>query len=147
MRNKTYNVVLEKQKIKRPILKNVLRAFYVGGLIGLIGQFLLWFYNKKLGIEMKNAQTLMAMTLVAVASLLTGFGIFDIIGEYAGAGTYIPITGFANSVSSTALESKSEGLILGVLMNMFKLAGAVIATGIISSFVVGLIAFLVRGVL
>ena len=139
MRNKTYNVVLEKQKIKRPILKNVLRAFYVGGLIGLIGQFLLWFYNKKLGIEMKNAQTLMAMTLVAVASLLTGFGIFDIIGEYAGAGTYIPITGFANSVAAPAVEFKKEGQVFGIGCKIFTIAGPVITYGLVASVAAGLI--------
>ena len=87
----------------------------------------------------------MALVLVSIAAILTGFGIFDKIGEVAGAGTIIPITGFANSLTSSALESKSEGIITGILTNMFKLAGAIIVTGIVSSFIVGTIIFLIRG--
>ena len=88
---------------------------------------------------------LMALVLVSVASILTGFGIFDKIGEVAGAGTIVPITGFANSLTSSALEAKSEGIICGILTNMFKLAGAIIVTGIVSAFTIGTIIYFIRG--
>ena len=103
-------------------------------------------FNKILNIELKTSQMLMALVLVSIAAILTGFGVFDKIGEIAGAGTIIPITGFANSLTSSALESKSEGIITGILTNMFKLAGAIIVTGIVSSFIIGTIIFLLRGI-
>jgi stage V sporulation protein AC len=104
----------------------------------------LWLFNDILEIEKDTSNILMAMVLVFIASLLTGIGIFDKIGEFAGAGTIVPITGFANSLTSSTLESKSEGIITGILTNMFKLAGAVIAAGIISAFIVGTVIYLIR---
>ena len=86
----------------------------------------------------------MSITLVFIASLLTGIGVFDKIGQFAGAGTFIPITGFANSLTSSALESKSEGLVLGIMTNMFKLAGAIIVAGAVSAFLAGNIIYFVR---
>ena len=85
-------------------------------------------------MEEKVATSLMSITLVFLASLLTGLGIYDRIGQFAGAGSIIPITGFSNSMTSAALESKSEGIVLGIMTNMFKLAGAVIVAGIVSAF-------------
>ena len=85
----------------------------------------------------------MSITIIVIASILTGLGIFDKIGQIAGAGTYLPITGFANSMTSSAIESRSEGLIFGILTNMLKLAGTVIVTGVISAFVVSTLLYLV----
>ena len=144
MKNKIYNQILKEDEVKRPVIKNAVKAFMIGGTICLFGQLLLWLFVDILKIEKDTSNILMAMVLVFVTSLLTGFGIFDRIGEIAGAGTIVPITGFANSLTSSALESKSEGIITGILTNMFKLAGAVIATGIISAFIVGTIIYLIR---
>lgn len=144
MKNKIYNQILKEEEIKRPIVKNAIKAFISGGLICLFGQVLLWLFSEILKINKDTANILMAMVLVLVTSILTGIGIFDKIGEVAGAGTIVPITGFANSLTSSALESKSEGIITGILTNMFKLAGAVIATGIISAFLVGTVIYLIR---
>lgn len=144
MKNKIYNQILKEEEIKRPVINNAIKAFIIGGLICLFGQGLLWLFNDILEIEKDTSNILMAMVLVFIASLLTGIGIFDKIGEFAGAGTIVPITGFANSLTSSALESKSEGIITGILTNMFKLAGAVIAAGIISAFIVGTVIYLIR---
>lgn len=145
MKNKIYNQILDKEEIKRPIIKNSIIAFVIGGLICLFGECLIVLFNKVFKIEQKTSQMLMALVIVSITALLTGIGIFDKIGEIAGAGTIIPITGFANSLTSSSLESKSEGIITGILTNMFKLAGAIIATGIISSFIIGTIIYLLRG--
>lgn len=146
MKNKVYNKILDNQEVKRPIIKNSILAFLIGGLICLFGEVLIFLFNKILNIELKTSQMLMALVLVSIAAILTGFGVFDKIGEIAGAGTIVPITGFANSLTSSALESKSEGIITGILTNMFKLAGAIIVTGIVSSFIVGTIIYLLRGI-
>lgn len=135
--------VLEKNKIKRPIIKNAIKAFLVGGLIGIIAQGLLDLYMKVFELEESMSTSMMSITLVFIASILTGIGVYDKIGQISGAGTIIPITGFSNSMTSAALESKSEGVILGIMTNMFKLAGAVIVAGIVSSFVFGSLIYLV----
>lgn len=144
MKNKIYSKVLEEEQIKRPILKNCLKAFIIGGSICLFGEGLLWFFKDILLLEKENAQILMSITIVTLTAILTGLGIFDFIGEHAGAGTIIPITGFANSMTSSALESKSEGIVLGILTNIFKLAGAVVSAGVISAFFIGTIIYLFR---
>lgn len=145
MNNKEiYAAVLERNPVKRSIFKKTLMAFLVGGIIGLIAQILISLFYELLGIELKISQSLMSMTIVFVTSILTGFGIFDKIGQHAGAGTYIPITGFANSMTSSAIESRSEGLVLGIMANMFKLAGTIIVAGVVSSFVSGIIIYIVR---
>jgi stage V sporulation protein AC len=142
--NKIFKKALDQNKIKRPIFKNALKAFLVGGLISLIGQGFLDLYIKVLKLDKSISNSLMSITLVFIASLLTGLGIFDKIGQFAGAGSFIPITGFSNSLTASALESKSEGLVLGIMMNMFKLAGSVIVAGAISAFIAGSIVYLGR---
>lgn len=144
MKNKIYNQILDKEEIKRPIIKNAIKAFIIGGLICAFGEVLIMIFNKGFKIDEDTSKMLMSLVLVTITAILTGFGVFDKIGEVAGAGTIVPITGFANSLTSSALESKSEGIITGILTNMFKLAGAVIATGIISAFIVGSIIYFVR---
>lgn len=136
---------IDNNQPKRSIVKNSLKAFLVGGLISCIAEGLLEIYNKLLNIEEKTASSLVSITIVFITSVLTGFGIFDKIGQFAGAGTIVPITGFANSMTSSAIESKSEGLILGIMTNMFKLAGAVIVAGVVSAFLSGLIIYIIGG--
>ena len=104
----------------------------------------MYLFKDKVGLPKDQANSLMYIVVVGVTSILTGFGIFDKIGQFSGAGTLIPITGFSNSMTSAALESKSEGIVLGIMTNMFKLAGAVIAAGVVSAFISGLIIYLVR---
>ncbi len=135
---------LNNNRVKRPILKNTIKAFIVGGLISVIAQGFLDLYLRVFKIEEKFSSSLMSITLVFIASLLTGLGVYDRIGQFSGAGTIVPITGFSNSMTSAALESKSEGLVLGVMNNMFKLAGAIIVAGVVSAFVAGNLIYFVR---
>ena len=144
MKNKIYNHILDEEDIKRPIVKNSVKACLVGGLICLFGEFLIFLFTNVFKIEKTTAQILMSMCIVTITCILTGIGIFDKIGEFSGTGTIIPITGFANSLTSSALESKSEGIITGILTNMFKLAGAIIVTAIVSSFIVATVIYLIR---
>lgn len=136
---------IDNNQPKRRIVFNSIKAFLVGGIISCIAEGLLEIYNKLFSIEEKTASSLVSITIVFITSVLTGFGIFDKIGQFAGAGTIVPITGFANSMTSSAIESKSEGLILGIMTNMFKLAGAVIVAGVVSAFLSGLIIYIIGG--
>ena len=139
-----YQSIIEQKPVKRPVIKNAIFAFLIGGIIGIIAEGLITLYVKAFKIEVLMANSLMSMTIVFITSILTGIGVFDKIGQIAGAGTYIPITGFSNSMTSAALEGKSEGVILVIMSNMFKLAGAVIVAGVVSSFVSATIIYLIR---
>lgn len=139
--------VINKNKIKRPVIKNCFKAFLIGGSICLIGEIIRNFFMKILNIDEQASNTLLLLVVIFIACLLTGLGIYDKIGQHAGAGTIIPISGFANSLTSASIESKSEGFIQGILNNIFKLAGPVIATAIFSSSIIGLVLYLLRGVL
>ena len=123
---------------KSPSWKNCLNAFLIGGLICAIGQGIMNGYLA-LGLDKEGAGTAMSMTLVAISALLTGLSIYDDIAKHAGAGTLVPITGFANAVSSAAVEFQTEGFILGVGAKMFTIAGPVIVYGVSASVVYGLI--------
>jgi stage V sporulation protein AC len=123
----------------RPIFKNVLRAFFVGGTICLLGEFIQKFFITYFNFTEKTAGNPTVAVLVFISVLLTGLGVYDKIAQYAGAGTAVPVTGFANSIASAALEHKSEGYVLGVGGNMFKLAGCVIVFGVFSAFIIGLL--------
>ena len=120
-------------------LKNIVLAFVWGGCIGVLGQLVLQGFMNVLNLSFQQASAPTQMVFIASASLLTGFGVYDRLGQHAGAGLFIPITGFSNSLTSCALESKSEGLIYGIGSNMFKLAGSVLTYGIVSAYVLGLI--------
>lgn len=124
---------------KRPILKNCIRAFLVGGIICTIGQILQFFFMTYFNFNEKTAVGPTTIVLIFVSALLTGFGIYDHLGQWAGAGSAVPITGFANSIASASIEHKSEGFVLGVAGNMFQLAGAIIVYGVFSAFVVATI--------
>lgn len=139
-----YKKVMENQKIKRPIFKNACFSFLIGGLIGCIAEGLITLYVNVFKLKTLTSNSLMSMTIVFLTSFLTGIGVFDKIGQVAGAGTFIPITGFANSMTSAALDGKSEGLVLGIMSNMFKLAGAVIVAGVVSAFFSSIVIYLVR---
>jgi stage V sporulation protein AC len=122
-------------------IKNCSIAFISGGIIGGIGQGFLYLYLDIMKMNLETSQTLMIMTMIGLAALITGLGIFDKIGQICGAGTFIPITGFANAVVSSAMEGRSEGPIFGIGSNMFKLAGSVITYGITSAILVALVRY------
>lgn len=124
---------------KRPVVKNCLRAFVVGGFICTIGQGLQWFFITYFNFTDKTAGNPTAAILIIISALLTGLGVYDHIAQWAGAGTAVPITGFANTIASAAIEHRTEGYVLGVGGNMFKLAGSVIAFGVFSAFVVAIV--------
>lgn len=139
MNKETYKQYADARAPKSPILKNCLHAFLVGGLICCIGQGLLLLYTKVCGLPKEDAGTLASVTLVAVAVLLTGLGLFDRIAKFAGAGTLVPITGFANSVVSPAIDSHAEGLILGVGAKIFTVAGPVLLYGTLAGCLYGVV--------
>ncbi len=139
MNKETYKKYADARAPRSPILKNCIRAFLVGGLICILGQGLKDVYTKLCGMEKEDAGTLTAVTLVFLAVLLTGIGIFDRIAKFAGAGTLVPITGFANAVASPAIDSKSEGWILGVGSKIFSVAGPVLLYGTLAGAVYGVI--------
>ena len=129
-----------------PVLKNSARAFFVGGLICAAGQLLLELYGGVLGMAESEAGTLCAVTLVFIAALLTGIGVFDNVARWAGAGTVVPITGFANAVVSSAIDSRSEGLVLGVGAKIFTVAGPVLLYGTLSGVAYGVIYFILKSI-
>lgn len=141
MNSNEYNRMAEELKPKGECTKHCFNAFLYGGVIGIIAQGVLELYMNIYNCSEKEATPMMTITLVFVACLLTGLGIYDNLAKNAGAGTFIPITGFANSMSSSALDSKSEGLVFGIGSNMFKLGGTVITYGIVSASVLGVIRY------
>jgi stage V sporulation protein AC len=134
-----YQTFAKAREPKRPVFKNCIRAFIVGGAICTFGQVLQWMFIKYFKFTEETAGNPTVAVLIIIAILLTGFGIFDHISQWAGAGTAVPITGFANTISSAAIEHRSEGYVLGVGGNMFKIAGPVIVYGVFSAFVVAII--------
>ena len=138
MTNKEYQKLADSYAPKSPIGKDCFHAFWIGGLICVLGQLAINGYMA-LGMEKTNASTAASMSLVALSALLTGLSLYDDIAKVAGAGTLVPITGFANSISAPAVEFKTEGFILGVGAKMFTIAGPVIVYGVSASVVYGLI--------
>lgn len=138
-----YDALVSSIEPKRPILKNCIRAFIAGGTICSIGQLLQWFFINYLNFDEKSSVGPTSMVLIFFAVLFTGFGIYDHLSQWAGAGTAVPITGFANSIASASIEHKSEGFVLGVAGNMFQLAGAIIVYGVFSAFVVAAIKMII----
>ena len=138
MTQKEYGKLVDSMAPHSPIWKDCLFAFVIGGLICLIGQLLLDGYSA-LGLDDEKAAGAASMTLVALSALLTGLSLYDNIAKYAGAGTLVPITGFANSVAAPAVEFKTEGMILGTAAKMFTIAGPVIVYGVSASVLYGLI--------
>ena len=134
--------LLEKHSIKSHIVKDFTMAFIFGGIICVIGELIkTWLIS--LGTQSENAGGLTTIIMILIASVLTGLGVFDRIARYAGAGTLVPVTGFSNSVTSQAMDAKSEGIILGVGAKIFTVAGPVILFGITSGVVYGIIYFMI----
>ncbi len=138
MTEKQYEKLVDEMSPKSPMWRDCLNAFWIGGLICVVGQFFLNCYTNW-GLDKDAAGTATSMTLVALSALLTGLSLYDDIAKHAGAGTLVPITGFANSIAAPAVEFKTEGFILGVGAKMFTIAGPVIVYGLAASVVYGFI--------
>ncbi len=141
MTEKQYARLVKEMSPNSPIGKNCLHAFWIGGTICLIGQLIKNGYLA-LGLTEELAGTAVSITLIAISALLTGLSLYDDIAKHAGAGTLVPITGFANAVTSAALEFKTEGWILGLGAKMFTIAGPVIVYGISASVIYGIIYYI-----
>jgi stage V sporulation protein AC len=142
---KEYQDLAKRIEPKRPVFKNCLRAFLVGGSICLFGQVLQEMFMHYFHFDQSKAGNPTVACLIFISVVLTSFGVYDKFAQWAGAGSAVPVTGFANSMASAAIEYRSEGLVLGTGSNMFKLAGSVIVFGTFSAFVVGLI-YLIFGI-
>ena len=138
MTEKQYNKLVKDTSPPSPIVRDCLNAFWTGGLICTLGQLFVNVYGS-LGLEKQDASTAGSMTLIFLAALVTGLGFFDDIAKSAGAGTLVPITGFAIAVASAAIEFKSEGFILGLGAKLFTIAGPVIVYGTVASVIYGVI--------
>lgn len=143
IQKETYKKYAQAHAPKSPLLKDCFHAFWVGGMICLLGQILRDVYQGICQMEEESAATLTSVTLIFLAVLLTGLGVFDRIAKYAGAGTLVPITGFANAVVSPAIDSHSEGLILGVGAKIFTVAGPVLLYGTLAGAIYGVIYWIV----
>ena len=138
MTEKEYEKLVGELAPKSPMWKDCLFAFVVGGGICALGQLFMNWY-KDLGLDKTDAGTLTSMTLVALSALFTGLSLYDNLAKYAGAGTLVPITGFANAIAAPAVEFKTEGMVLGVGAKIFQIAGPVIVYGVSASVVYGII--------
>lgn len=138
MTEKEYGKLVKARMPKSPIKKDCFNAFWIGGLICVLGQLAINGFTA-LGLEKQDAGTAASMCLVALSALLTGLSLYDNIAKHAGAGTLVPITGFANAIAAPAVEFKTEGMVLGVGGKMFQIAGPVIVYGVSASVLYGLI--------
>lgn len=142
---KEYNDLVNKYSPKEDSLKNAIMVFFFGGIIGLLSQGLLDLYIYIFNISIKEASIIVILTLIVLSSTLTAFGIFDVCVNKLKCALIIPITGFAHSITSAAIDYKSEGFIFGIGANIFKLAGSVILYGIVSVYIFGLIRLILIG--
>jgi stage V sporulation protein AC len=140
---KEYQELIKQLKPKTRILRNCVYAFLVGGIICLIGQFFLQIYTGQ-GLGEREAGAATAATMVFLGAFLTGLGVYDVLGKYGGAGSIVPITGFANSIVAPAMEFKREGFVFGVGARLFTIAGPVLVYGFLISALIGIISFLLR---
>ena len=143
MTEKQYGKLVEELSPKSPMGWDCVAAFVVGGAICTLGQVLINLYTQ-FGMEKQDASTAASMSLVVLSALFTGLSLYDNLAKYAGAGTLVPITGFANSIAAPAVEFKTEGFILGVGAKMFTIAGPVIVYGVSASVVYGLIYWIIQ---
>ena len=142
MTNDEYRQYTQEHSPRSHMLQNMLRAFLSGGIICTIGKFFITLYSG-FGLDKELAGTAASMTLVFLGAALTALGIYDNIAKFSGAGTLVPITGFANSIASPAIEFKTEGMITGTAAKMFIIAGPVIVYGVSASVIYGLILCLI----
>ncbi len=145
MQKQEYKKIVDNNTPKENYLKNAIITFIAGGILGALSELLLRGYMLWLDLPRKESGVLVILTLIIIASILTGFGIFDVLVTKLKSALIIPITGFAHSMTSAALEYKHEGLVLGIGANIFKLAGTVILYGVVSVYFFGLIRLLVMG--
>lgn len=138
-----YRKYVDKVSPDSKTLRNTLRAFFVGGLICVIGQFFMNSF-RQMGLDQDVSSSLTSIVMIFLGVSLTAMNIYDDIGRFAGAGSIVPITGFANSVASPAIEYKSEGYVLGIGARMFLVAGPVLVYGISASIIVGIIHYLIK---
>lgn len=135
---KEYQAHVAQSAPKSTLRLNIFRAFVIGGLICVLGELLVEWY-KSMSLTHDAASALTSVTLIGLSALMTGLGLYDKLAKYAGAGTLVPITGFANAIASSALEFKSEGFVLGMCAKMFALAGPVLVMGTTASVLYGLV--------
>lgn len=139
MNEQRYQTIEQQISPKPPIGMNMLKAFLVGGVICAIGQAISYFYIIFFDFTEQTAGNPTVATIIFIAMLLTGFGLYRKLGQFAGAGSAVPVSGFGNAVISASIEHRTEGFVLGVGSSMFKLAGSVILFGVVSAFFVALI--------
>ena len=144
--NKQHDEMVKKASPNSPIILDCIKAFLIGGAICCFGQLLFYIFRKS-GMSLDESRSLVSISLIIITAILTGIGVFDKIAKHAGAGTIVPITGFANSVVSPAMEFKSEGFIMGTGASIFKVAGPVILYGTTAASLYGLIYFVVEKVI
>jgi len=145
MEKRLYDKLVQQHKPKEHRAQNAFIAFVVGGIMGVIGQLLVEFYSYYLDLSTSDASIFMIITLIFFASLFTALGFFDKWVKFARCGLIIPITGFAHSMTSSAIEYKKEGFVTGLGANMFKLAGTVILYGVVSAYIFGFIRLIIMG--
>ncbi|KKI90325.1 stage V sporulation protein AC [Bacillus sp. SA1-12] len=140
-----YQSFQEEREVKRPIIRNCIKAFFVGGVICLVGQAIQTFFIYNFDFTEQTAGNPTVAVMIFLSMLLTGFGVYDRLAQFGGAGSAVPVTGFGNAVISAAIEHRTEGYVLGVGGNMFKLAGSVIMFGVFSAFVIATIKTILIG--
>ena len=142
MSNKDYDQFVQARAAKSPIVKDCLFAFVIGGAICVLGQAIMDGFTA-LGLEKTDAGTATSISLVALSALLTGLNLYNKLGRFGGAGTLVPITGFANAVVSPAIDFKTEGFVTGMAAKMFTVAGPVIVFGVTASVIYGIVLMLI----
>ncbi len=141
--NATYKQLVDKHRPARPMCKNTVRAFIVGGCVCVIGQLVQMFFTRVVGFSSTDATNPTVAVMILLSVILTAFGVYDKFAQWAGAGSAVPVTGFANTMAAAAMEHRSEGWVTGVGGNMFKLAGPVIVYGVVSAFFVALVRYII----
>ncbi|MGL4521083.1 MAG: stage V sporulation protein AC [Bacilli bacterium] len=139
-----YPEAIKKFMPKKNKVWSKVKAFVVGGLICVLGQGISELFIRYFDFSKEDAGNPTVATLILLSTIFTGLGVYDKLGQFAGAGSAVPVTGFANSMASAAIDFRSEGIVLGTASNMFKLAGSVIVFGVVSAYIVGCIRFLIE---
>lgn len=145
MKKEEYQNFIKEYTPKPKVMQNSLIAFFVGGTLGALSELLLQLYQLWFNLPRKESGVIVILTLIVIASTLTAFGIFDVAVTKVKSGLIIPITGFAHSITSAALEYRTEGLVLGIGANIFKLAGSVVLYGVVAVYVFGLLRIVIMG--
>jgi len=146
MKENQYEEIVKNETPKEDVLKNALMTFFVGGIIGVFSELLLVSYASWLNLPRKESGVLVILTLIFISSTLTALGVFDVVVAKLKSALIIPITGFAHSITSAAIDYKNEGLVLGIGSNVFKLAGTVVLYGVVSVYIFGLIRIMLGGI-